>query len=324
MKSAQFATTGPPADVLKIQDVPMPEPGPGEVRVRVTACNINPSDVMFIQGLYGIRPELPATGGFEACGTVDACGEGVNLPTGTRVIFTAIGVWQEYVVIPADTVLPTPEGMPDTVACQAFVNPYTAFGMLEVAGLKAGQWLMLTAGGSAFGQFVIQLCKQRGINVIATVRRDEQVASLKELGATAVVNTKTEDLIKRTRELTDRKGVHYVFDAVAGELGGQALECLTRGGTLLVFGALSLQPLALNSGTLIFKDLSVRSFWLTTWFPALSSDDKQRISREVLGMLTQQQLKTNVEATYPLHEVVKAVAHADSSGRDGKVLLVIE
>ena len=324
MKSAQFATTGRPADVLKIQDVPVPEPQAGQVRVRVTACNINPSDVMFIRGLYGIRPELPATAGFEACGTVDACGEGVDLPTGARVIFTAVGLWQEYVVVPADTVLPAPDAMPDTVACQAFVNPYTAFGMLEVAGLEAGQWLMITAGGSAFGQFVIQLCQQRGIHVIATVRRDEQVAALKELGATAVINTETEDLVKRVRELTDRQGVHYVFDAVAGELGGLALECLARRGTLLVFGALSLQPLALNSGTLIFKELTVRSFWLTTWFPALSSADKQRISQQVLGMLTQQQLKTNVEATYPLDDVVQAVTHADSSGRDGKVLLVLE
>ena len=324
MKSAQFATVGPPADVLKVQDIPMPEPGSGQVRVRVTACNINPSDVMFIRGLYGIRPELPATGGFEACGTVDACGEGVNLPTGQRVIFTAIGVWQAYVVVPADTVLPTPDAMPDEVACQAFVNPYTAFGMLEVAALEAGQWLMITAGGSAFGQFVIQLCQQRGIHVIATVRRAEQVSALQELGATAVINTETEDLVKRVRELTDRQGVHYVFDAVAGELGGRALECLARRGTLMVFGALSLQPLALNSGTLIFKELSVRSFWLTTWFPALSSDDKRRISQQVLGMLTQQQLKTNVEATYPLRDVVKAVTHADSPGRDGKVLLVME
>ena len=324
MKSAQFATTGRPADVLKVQDVPVPEPQAGQVRVRVTACNINPSDVMFIQGMYGIRPKLPATAGFEACGTVDACGEGVELPVGARVIFTAIGVWQEYVVVPADTVLPAPNAMPDTVACQAFVNPYTAFGMLEVAALQPGQWLMVTAGGSAFGQFVIQLCQQRGINVIATVRRPEQVSALKALGATAVINTETEDLVKRTRELTDRKGVHYVFDAVAGKLGGLALECLARGGTLMVFGALSLQPLALNSGTLIFKELSVRSFWLTTWFPALSAADKQRISKEVLGMLSQQQLKTNVEATYPLHEVVKAVAHADSPGRDGKVLLVLD
>ena len=321
MKSAQFAETGQPTDVLALNNIPTPEPGPGEVRVKVAACNINPSDVMFIRGRYGIRPELPATAGFEACGTVDARGEGVDVPEGTRVIFTAVGVWQEYVVVKADTLLPTPEGMPDEVACQAFVNPYTAFGMLEESGLQAGQWLLLTAGGSAYGKFVIQLCKQRGIHTIATVRRAEQVASLKELGATEVVNTQQEELVKRVREITDRQGVDYAFDAVGGVLGGQAVDCLAKQGTLLSFGALSLEPMQVNSGTMIFKNLTIKGFWLTTWFPALSSPDKQRISQEVLGMLTQQQLQVNVEATYPLEEVVKAVAHADSSGRDGKVIL---
>ena len=184
---------------------------------------------MFIRGLYGIRPRLPSSAGFEACGTVDARGEGVEMPEGTRVIFTAIGVWQEYVVVPADTLLPTPEGMPDRVACQAFVNPYTAFGMLEEASLSEGQWLMLTAGGSAFGKFVIQLCQRRGIRTIATVRRSEQVASLKELGATEVINTEAESLTKRVRAITDEQGVDYVFDAVGGPLGGKATECLTTG-----------------------------------------------------------------------------------------------
>ena len=321
MKSAQFAETGQPTDVLMIQDIPTPEPGPGEVRVKVSACNINPSDVMFIRGLYGIRPNLPATAGFEACGTVDVCGEGVDLPPGMRVIFTAIGAWQEYVVVDANTLLPTPEGMSDEVACQAFVNPYTAFGMLEVSGLQKGQWLLLTAGGSAYGKFVMQLCQQRGINTIATVRRAEQVASLKALGATEVVNTEAEKLVKRVYEITDGQGVDYAFDAVGGELGGKAVDCLAKHGTLLTFGALSLEPIQVNSGTMIFKDLTIKSFWLTTWFPALRAEDQQRISREVLGMLTQQQLKANVEATYPLDEVVKAVAQADSSGRDGKVIL---
>ena len=324
MKSAQFSETGLPADVLTLSDVPTPEPGPGEVRIKVSACNINPSDVMFIRGLYGIRPDLPSPAGFEACGTVDAVGEGVDLPQGMRVIFTAIGVWQEYVVIDANTLLPTPEGMSDEVACQAFVNPYTAFGMLEVSGLQSGQWLLLTAGGSAFGQFVIQLCQQRGINTICTVRRSEQVDALKKLGATEVINTEEEKLVKRVYEITDRQGVDYVFDAVAGQLGGQAVDCLAQGGTMLVFGALSLEPLQVNSGTLIFKDVTIKSFWLTTWFPALPKQDKQRMSKEVLSMLTQQQLKTNVEATYPLDEVVKAVEHANSSGRDGKVILKIE
>ena len=324
MKSAQFSETGLPADVLTLNDIPTPDPGPGEVRIKVAACNINPSDVMFIQGLYGIRPNLPATAGFEACGTVDARGEGVDLPEGTRVIFTGIGVWQEYVVVAADTVLPTPEGMPNEIACQAFVNPYTAFGMLEVSGLQAGQWLMLTAGGSAYGKFVIQLCQQRGIHTIATVRRAEQVSSLKKLGATEVINTEEEKLVKRAYEITGGQGVDYVFDAVGGELGGKAIDCLAKNGTALSFGALSLEPMQVNSGTMIFKDLTIRGFWLTTWFPALSSQDKQRISQEVLGMLAQQQLTADVAATYPLEDVVKAVEHADAPGRDGKVILMMK
>ena len=321
MKSAQFAETGSPAEVLTVRDIPLPEPSPGKVRINVTACNINPSDVMFIRGLYGIRPKLPATAGFEACGTVDACGEGVDLPSGMRVIFTAIGVWQEYVVVDASTLLPTPEGMPDEVACQVFVNPYTAFGMLEVADLSAGQWLMLTAGGSAYGKFVVQLCQQRGIRTIATVRRAEQVDALKALGATEVINTQEEKLIQRVYEITEKQGVDYVFDAVGGELGGQVVECLAKQGTLLIFGALSMEPMPINSGTMIFKDLTIKSFWLTTWFPSLPVQDQKRISQEVLRMLTQQQLKASVETSYPLEDVVKAVAHADSSGRNGKVIL---
>ena len=323
MKSVQFASTGPPAEVLAIKEVPLPTPGPNEVRIRVTACNINPSDIMFIQGLYGIRPRLPSAAGFEACGTVDACGEGVEVALGSRVIFTAVGVWQEYVVVGADTLLPAPEGMPDEVACQAFVNPYTAFGMLEMAGLQAGQWLLLTAAGSAFGRFVIQLCQQRSIRTLCTVRRAEQIASLKTLGATEVINTEAQELVEAAHSLTEGRGVDYVFDAVAGELGGQAIESLTKGGTFLAFGALSMNPVPVNNGTLIFKDITLKSFWLTTWFSALSLAEKQRISQEVLGMLTQQQLKANVEAAYPLEDIVKAVEHASASGRDGKVILVL-
>ena len=75
---------------------------------------------------------------------------------------------------------------------------------------------------------------------------------------------------------------------------------------------------------MIFRNLTVKGFWLTTWFPALSSADKQRISQQVLGMLAQQQLETSIDATYSLDEVVKAVEHADSSGRNGKVILKLD
>ena len=290
MKRAVFEDLGKPWEVLNVQESEMPEPGEGEVRIKVTYANINPSDIMFTQGMYGIRPELPGVGGFEAAGVIDAIGSSVEMMEGTRVIFTAIGVWQEYVIVPAKTVIPTPKGMTDEVACQAFVNPFTAYGMLKESQLKEGQWLLLTAGGSAFAKFVIQMAAKRGINTVCTVRRDVQVTELLTLGATAVVNTETQDLRREIKALTDGKGVDYIFDAVGGQLGAQVLDALAMNGTMLVFGLLSLQSIPLNSGLLIFKNLTVKGFWLTTWMASLSREEKVEVSKAVLGGLLQSDL----------------------------------
>ncbi len=321
MKQAVFESLGKPWEVLEVKECPIPEPGEGEVRIKVTTCNINPSDIMFVQGMYGIRPELPGVGGFEAAGVIDKAGQGTNLPEGTRVIFTAIGVWQEYVIVPAKTVIPAPEGMTDEVACQAFVNPFTAYGMLEESGLQSGQWLLLTAGGSAFAKFVIQIASKKGINTVCTVRRDAQVKELLALGATAVINTERENLAKEVKALTERKGVDYIFDAVGGELGAQVLECLGYNGTMLVFGLLSLKPIPLNSGLFIFKNLTVKGFWLTTWMANLTKEQKIQVTQTVLGGLLKNDLKADVERTYSLEEVRQATQHADTPGRTGKILL---
>lgn len=321
MKAAVFEETGLPEDVLKIKDIAMPEPGPGEIRIKVSACNINPSDVMFVQGLYGIRPKLPAVGGFEAAGVVDKCGEGVSMPAGMRVIFTAIGVWQEYVILPAKQVIPAPDGMSDEVACQAFVNPFTAYGMLDLAGLEAGQFLMLTAGGSAFSKFVTQMAAKRGIKVISTVRRDDLKEELKNLGAFAVINTETQDLIKEVRTLTEKNGVDYIFEAVGGKAGAIAMECLKNGGTMMVYGLLSLKPTPINNGLILFKNLTIKGFWLTTWIMGLSKEEMMEVTKNVFGSLTTEQLKTATEKKYTLDEVVDAIKHSETPGRKGKIIL---
>ena len=323
MKSAVFEQLGLPWEVLQIKETPMPEPGPGEVRIRVTACNINPSDIMFIQGLYGIRPELPGVGGFEATGVIDKLGEGVEMTEGASVIFTGLGVWQEYMVLPAKTLIPVPAGMPEEVACQAFVNPFTAFAMLQSADLKEGQKLLLTAGGSAFGKFVIQLAKERGIEVICTVRRDEAMASLMALGAKTVINTEKDSLPKVIKSLTDGKGVDVAFDAVGADAGADALASLKHGGTLWVYGLLSLRPIPLNSGIMIFKDLTVKGFWLTTWMANLPTEQRMGVIGEVLTLLGKQKLQVDIEKAYPLEEIAQAVKHADSPGRKGKIILKI-
>lgn len=323
MKAVQFENPGIPTEVLKIVDLPIPEPAAGEIRIKVTKANIIPADIMFIQGMYGIQPELPQIGGFEATGSVDACGEGVNMPIGTGVIFTATGAWAEYVCVAANSIIPKPPTMSDDVACQAFVNPLTAYGMLIEADLEEGDYLLLTAAASAFSKFVIQIATSRGINVIGTVRRDEQKQALLDLGATAIINEKSENIYKAVKAATNGEMVKAAFDAVGGDLGDKVINALQVNGKMLVYGVLSLKPIPLNSGLLIFKNITVKGFWLTTWFTSLSGDERRSIVPKILGMLTNESLKADVEATYGMDNIIDAIKHMEAPGRSGKILLEI-
>lgn len=320
MKQVVFHQTGMPEEVLQLEDAPMPEPRAHEVRIKVTARNINPSDIMFIRGMYGITPKLPSSAGFEAVGIVDKSDEKGSIAVGTKVIFTAIGTWKEYVCVPSHMVIPSPPGMPDEVACQAFVNPLTAYGMLESSGLKEGQWLLVTAAASAYGKLVIQMAKQKGIKVACTVRRDEQKEILEKLGADLVINTEKEKLQKVIMEQT-QEGVDVVFDAVGGILGARALASLKPGGKMMVFGLLSLENIPLNSGLLIFKNLKVEGFWLTTWMAGLSPEATQTAFKTVFAYLLSQKVKVDVEATFTLEQFREALAAYEKEGRNGKIIL---
>ena len=321
MNAIQFTTPGKPADILTVISTETPEPGPGEVRIRVGLSPINPSDIMFVQNLYGIRPQLPSAAGFEGMGVVDAVGEGVAMQPGQRVSFTGIGAWAEYAIAHHKALIPVPDSMPDEVAAQLFVNPFTVFAMVEESGVQPGGWLMLTACGSAFGKMAIQLCKQRGIKTIGTVRRNDLADELKTLGLTELINTETENLAARVKQITNGTGVGCVLDAVGGPTAAEALKCLGKGGTMLVYGLLSLQDPAINIGLMIFKELTIRGFWLTDWMRRVDAQTRQRVATEVIGMLASGQIKLPVEATYGLDDIAKAVTHADAPGRWGKVLM---
>lgn len=323
MKQVVFHQTGQPQEVLTLEEAEMPKPKPHEVRIKVTARNINPSDVMFIRGMYGITPKLPSSAGFEAAGVVEVADEEGKVPAGTRVIFSSIGTWKEYVTLPAALVIPTPEGMSDEVACQAFVNPMTAYGMLEKSGLKEGEWLLVTAGASAFGKLVIQMAKDKGIKVACTVRREEQKQMLYDLGAALVINTETEKLQKVIAEKTE-EGVAMVFDAVGGTLGARALSTLKTGGKMMVFGLLSLENIPLNSGLLIFKDISVEGFWLSSWIENLSNEERNKAFKTVFTYLLSQKVKVDIQRSYPLEEYKAALEEYEKGGRNGKIILVSE
>ncbi len=324
MKTLQFTQPGPPAEVLALVETDLPQPGPGEVRIRVKAAPINPSDLMFVQNQYGIRPQLPSGAGFEGMGVVDSLGAGVSLPAGQRVSFTTLGSWSEYVVVSARGLVHVPPSISDEMAAQLFVNPFTAYAMIRESGVEPGDWLMLSAAGSAFGKLVIQFCKRQGIRTLGTVRRPNLIADLKALGADEIINlSQEENLSKRVKEITEGKGVGCILDAVAGDTAAQLLPCLRVGGTMLVYGALSLADMPISAGLLIFKNLNLKGFWLTTWMRDAAPETRQEVAREVIGLLAGGEIQLPVEATYSLDQVAEAVTHADREGRGGKILFTL-
>jgi len=136
MKAIQFAHYGEPAQVLTVQDLPLPEPGEGEVRVRILASPVNPSDLLFVRGHYaGVQPQFPAPVGFEGIGTVDVLGPHVDHPVpGQRVAVIngeTGGNWAEYAVVPAHALLPVPDDLPDEQIASFFINPASAILMLR-------------------------------------------------------------------------------------------------------------------------------------------------------------------------------------------------
>lgn len=321
MKTIQLEKTGQPADVLQVVQKPTPQPASGEILVKIIASPINPSDISFVQGRYGIRPELPSGAGFEGVGVVEAVGEGVRLPVGSRVSFTGVGSWGEYVVVNQKAAIPLPDAIPDEIAAQLFVNPFTAWAMVEESGVQPGEWLMITACGSAYGKLVIQLCQKKGIKTIGTVRRDDLNEDLKKLGLNEVVNTETENLPKRVLEITEGQGVKCVLDSVGGTTTEEAMKCVAQGGKLLIFGLLSQKNPRLDVGLMIFKEITIQGFWLTEWMRKADSQVRAQVGQSVIGWLASGEVELPVEATYGLDDIAKAVQHADAPGRWGKVLL---
>jgi len=321
MKIIQFEKTGKPADILQVVQKPTPQPAAGEVSIKIIASPINPSDLSFVQGRYGIRPALPSAVGFEGVGIVEAVGEEVRLPVGSRVSFTGIGSWGEYIVVNQKAAIPLPESISDDIAAQLFVNPFTAWAMVEESGVQADEWLMVTACGSAYGKLVIQLCRKKGIKTIGTVRRDDLNGDLKKLGLNEVINAETENLPNRVHEITGGQGVKCVLDSVGGTLAEAAMKCVTQGGKMLVFGLLSQQNPRLDVGLMIFKEITIKGFWLSQWMIEADAQTRTQVAQNVMGWLASGEVELPVEATYGLDEIARAVEHATAPGRWGKILM---
>ena len=329
MRAVQITAYDGEPDSLRAVDLPVPQPGPGEVLVKVAASPINPSDLMFLRGLYGLKKPLPAIPGFEGSGTVVGSGGGF-LPwmlKGKRVAChaadpkTAGGMWAEYLVTPATACVPLKGSVELERAAMMLVNPFTAWALVDQAQRGGHHAIVQTAAASALGRMIVRLARSRGIPVINIVRRPEQVGLLRGLGAQHVLDSNSAGFPEILREHCRELGATISFDAVAGELSACVLRAQPKGSRMVVYGALSLAPVPVDPGALVFEGKTVEGFWLSSWLAKQNLITRGRIAGKVQQLLTSE-LKSDVRAKYPLDQAARALAEYAADMTSGKILLV--
>jgi mitochondrial enoyl-[acyl-carrier protein] reductase / trans-2-enoyl-CoA reductase len=322
ISAAVYETHGNPADVLRVESRPWPTPAADEVVVKMSASPINPADLNQIEGKYPVRPELPATPGFEGAGAVVELGTGVKgLTSGAVVILPHnVGTWREAVAVKAEELVVVPEGIEPVQAAMLKINPLTAWRLLhDYVDLQKGDWLIQNAANSAAGRDVIQIAHELGYKTVNVVRRAELIDELSaEGGDVALVDG--ENLREEVKNATGGASIRLGLNSVGGDSALRLANCLAPGGTLVSFGAMSLQPLKIPTGLFIFKDLRFRGIWINKWYDNATPSERIETFRPLFDMARRGLLKTKVEKTYPLSEVKAAVAHAARGKRSGKII----
>lgn len=320
-KAIRHHTFGPPLEVLRLEDVAQAEPQAGEVRVRLLAAVINPSDCGMILGSYGRLPQLPAVAGREGVGVVDAIGPGVSgVHVGMRVRFPEDGAWQETACMPATELLMVPDDLPIDQVAASFINPPTAYCLLnKVMELAAGSWVVQNAGNSAVGLAVIQLAKVMGLNTISQVRREALIEPLQALGADHVV-LEGSGWLERVKQLTAGEPIRLALNSVGGQSAIDQIKALGDGGTQVTFGAMVGDPVRFPTRSLIFNDVRLVGFWWDRWRRQASQQELNAIMRTIHTMMREGRLNLRVAARYSFFEYESALNH-NKRPRLGKILL---
>jgi NADPH:quinone reductase-like Zn-dependent oxidoreductase len=283
MRAIFFRRSGRP-EVLEEGDLPTPEPGPGQVRLRVLAAALNHLDVWVRRDASGVP--MPHIGGSDVVGTVDAVGRGVRIPRGARGVLLPTlscgrcalckrgeetlckkfgilgsetnGGLAEYVVAPVRNFVRVPDTLPDEVAAAYPLTALTAYRMLVTkAHVRRGETVLVHGAGGGLSSIGIQIARVLGARVIATTGSAAKVPPAKALGAFAVIDYRSEDVLRRVLELTDGEGVDLVFENVGRETFGTSLQSLKKGGRIVTAGASSGGRFPVDIGDVYWRQLSV-------------------------------------------------------------------
>ncbi|MEG2313746.1 zinc-binding dehydrogenase [Brevundimonas sp.] len=323
MRSAIHHTFGDPAEVLVLGESSIPEPGPRQVRIKTILAPIHNHDLWTVRGQYGYKPALPAVGGSEAVGFVDALGPDVSgISVGQRVAVAGVHEsWAEYFLAPAGGLVPLPDAIPDEAASQLIAMPFSAITLLDFLNVESGDWVIQNTANGAVGKTLAMLAKARGINVVNLVRRDAGVDEMAQTGIGNVVSTASSDWKDRVRAIIGEAPIKAAVDSIGGKASGDLMGLLGENGLLVSFGTMAGEPMQIPSGDVIFKQAVVKGFWGSKVSDAMPAPKRAALIGELLQLVIAGDLKLPVEAVFDLAQISEAVKASLAPGKSGKVLL---
>ena len=332
VKIVRFHEVGS-ADVLRIDELPLPEPGPGEVRLRVKAIGLNRAEVMFRKGESFLAPRLPSTNGYEASGIVEAVGPGVDpgLIGETRSTVPAFnvneyGVYGEVAIVPAAVLAAYPAHLSFEEGTSIWMQYITAYGALVHNGRVAeGDYVVLTAATSSVGIAAIQIAKAEGATVIATTRTADKKDELIAAGADYVVVTDEEkDIVSRINDLTNGVGAKVIFDAVAGAGLLQLAQVTAKDGLILIYGNLSPEPTPFPVFEAWGRAAQLKPFKMMGYSLFSITNDPEALKiaiRYVFEKLEARKLTPRIDRTFPLSEIADAHRYMEKGRQIGKIVV---
>jgi NADPH2:quinone reductase len=290
--------------------------------VKVEAAGVNFIDVYHRTGQYA--GHLPFIPGVEAAGAVDALGSDVTeFKTGDRVAYVLQqGAYAEYAVVPAQKLVPIPEGVALQPAAAVILQGLTAHYLSHSTyTLQRGETALVHAAAGGVGQLLVQIAKLRGARVLGTVSTEEKALLAREAGADEVILYSQTDFAAATKDLTGGQGVNVVYDSVGQSTFDKSLECLRPRGYLVLFGQSSgrvppLDPQTLNAKGSLFLTRPTLGHYIAT------REELLQRSSDLFTWMAEGKLKVRVDQAFPLSQAAESHRYLEGRQTKGKVLLL--
>lgn len=311
---------------VEMGSIGVPEPGPGQVLVKVSLASVNPSDVMFVKGLYGQPRKQGQPAGFEGVGRVVSAGDGdaAKALEGERIAFATglsnWGSWAEYAIADAAACIPLIDGVRDEDGAAMIVNPLTALAMFGIVREEGQKSFVVTAGASQLSKLIINVAREEGYRPIAIVRRDDQIRLLEDAGAAHVLNYEAADFERRLADVFRAEEPRIFLDAVTGPLAAGIFHMMPKRARWIIYGRLDSSATEIpEPGQLIFMHKRIEGFWLTEWMRG-NREGRVKAVVDAQNRFADGRWKTDVTAVIPLDEAMARAAE-ELAKPNGKIFI---